>query len=196
MSAGQHHSADKPEESAPASASTRLWLWMRDHLRVLVIAALALAAGMVLVLAPGRENEDHPTSAQESPTIAEPASPPHEHPGPGSDHAEDTPEDQRREVESVARGFATDFADPGKDKQDWFGRVSRWTNPHLSTQLELTDWGRIPSAEVMIVQPAATGMAVVDVVVGYDTGLRIGVRVERARDGWKVTTFHPMTTAY
>lgn len=196
MTTGQH---DEPDTTERVRGIARAWGWARSRARVLIVVALALGGVLYLILTPDSERDREPSAERDRGSIAETAAPePHDHGHGehGSDHSEDTPDDQRQEVQQVANGFAVDFANPGSGQADWLARVSRWTGPYLTQQLGRTDWTRVPAAQLTTLRPVATGLVVVDLVAVYDTGLEVGTRVERTESGWKVTTFQPMNTAY
>jgi hypothetical protein len=93
----------------------------------------------------------------------------------------------------VARGFARDFADPGRGLADWRRRVGRWVTDYLAEQYRQTARYRIPVARLTTVTgPTEPGQAVTATAT-YDTGLILSVQLEVfPEQGWKVTRVTPL----
>lgn len=93
----------------------------------------------------------------------------------------------------VAEGFATDFTDA---REGWWERMSRWTSPALGQSYRTTSLDRIASGQLTGVTDYAVTNTVADFEASYDSGLRIGVRVEYVDGQWQVTRAVPMENAY
>lgn len=184
---------DTDVDDARAARLRSMRSWIRAH-RITVIAVVIAVGWLFYTLVIDRPEPSNEMGETQS-TVVVPApsslAPPAEDEGTDADH--NTPMGTPQEYLDVANGFARDFTIAGPD---WHSRVSRWVTPELADAYRTTDPHRVPSAVLTDVQVQALGSSVVDLIATYDTGLRLGIRVEYAFGGWKVSTCQPMTTAY
>ncbi len=100
------------------------------------------------------------------------------------------PEEWRR----VATGFATDFTTPGAGLQDWAGRLSQWVSPALADAYRNTDPTKIDTAKLQSLRTYSSSTDTVDTVATYDTGLKLGIRLQLGQLDWRVTVCEPIST--
>lgn len=101
----------------------------------------------------------------------------------------------KRPWRPVARGFARDFADPGRGPADWRQRVGRWVTDYLAKQYRHTARYRIPVARLTGLSGPKRPSQAVSVTATYDTGLVLALQLEVFPEtGWKVTRVTPIDT--
>jgi hypothetical protein len=96
---------------------------------------------------------------------------------------------------TTAQRFATNFATPNGNREDWLARITPDVTLQLARQYRLTDIRNVTQAAVTdVTGPArqAPGSAVFD--VGYDDGSRIEIQLEDGTEGWKVIDVEPLAT--
>jgi hypothetical protein len=112
-------------------------------------------------------------------------------PSPGGHHHEEGW--TQRPWRPVAKGFARDFADPGRSLADWRRRVGRWVTDYLAEQYRQTARYRIPVAELTSLTGPDEPSQAVTAIASYDTGLTLGLQLEVfPEQGWKVTRVTPL----
>ena len=93
----------------------------------------------------------------------------------------------------TAERFATNFAAPGGNRDDWLTRISGDVMPELLDQYRLTDIRNVPQAAVTQVSgPMAADPAAPTFHVVYSDASSVEVTLEMAVDGWKVSTVVPV----
>lgn len=100
-----------------------------------------------------------------------------------------SPEAARATVER----FATNFASPNGDRDDWLARITPDVVPDLLDQYRTTDIRNLPEASVQaITGPLPGDAATPSFHVVYSEGTNIEVRLEMSGDGWVVATVLPL----
>lgn len=93
----------------------------------------------------------------------------------------------------TAERFASNFASPNGNRDDWLARIAPDVMPELLDQYRLTDIRNIPQASVARVDgPVASDPAVATFQVTYTDGSSVEATLEMAIDGWKVSTVIPI----
>jgi hypothetical protein len=93
----------------------------------------------------------------------------------------------------TAERFATNFASPNGDRDDWLARISADVMPELLDQYRLTDIRNVPQAAVAQVNgPMAADPAVPTFQVSYSDGSSVETTLEMAVGGWKVSSVVPV----
>lgn len=95
----------------------------------------------------------------------------------------------------TAERFATNFASPNGNRDDWLARVTPDVMPELADQYRLTDIRNLPQAAVTQVSGPLTGDAAAPTFqVDYSDGTRVETTLEMDISGWKVSTVVPVST--
>ncbi len=104
------------------------------------------------------------------------------------------PPDFSREAARVtAERFATNFASPNGNRDDWLARISGDVMPELLDQYRLTDIRNVPQATVAhVTGPIAADPAVPTFQVTYSDGSSVETTLEMAVGGWKVSSVVPV----
>lgn len=194
----------QPYSSTQTSHQPRRW-WQRIPRRVLLGLAVAVLAIGALVW----QHYNSPTAQQPAtppPTTSTTAGPPPTasvSPNLGDDpNVEQLPpatlsatdpaaEDAAR---ATAQRFATNFATPNGNREDWLARITPDVSLQLARQYRLTDIRNVTQAAVTdVTGPVrqAPGTATFD--VGYDDGSRIEIQLETGTEGWKVIDVRPLS---
>ena len=93
----------------------------------------------------------------------------------------------------TAERFATNFASPNGNRDDWLARISGDVMPELLDQYRLTDIRNIPQTTVAHVNgPMASDPAVPTFEVSYSDGSSVETTLEMAVGGWKVSSVVPV----
>ena len=93
----------------------------------------------------------------------------------------------------TAERFATNFASPNGNRDDWLARISGDVMPELLDQYRLTDIRNVPQATVAQVSgPMAADPAAPTFHVVYSDGSSVEMTLEMAIDGWKVSSVVPV----
>jgi hypothetical protein len=96
---------------------------------------------------------------------------------------------------AAAQRFATNFATPNGNRDDWLARISGDVSAQLAEQYRLTDIRNVTQADVTSVDGSVRqepGTITFD--VDYSDGSRIETRLEASTDGWKVINVLPLTS--
>jgi hypothetical protein len=96
---------------------------------------------------------------------------------------------------TTAQRFATNFATPNGNREDWLSRLTPDVSLQLARQFRLTDIRNVTQAAVTEVTGPVRqepGSAVFD--VGYDDGSRIEIQLEDGTEGWKVVDVEPLAS--
>jgi hypothetical protein len=93
----------------------------------------------------------------------------------------------------TAERFATNFASPNGNRDDWLARISPDVMPELLDQYRLTDIRNVPQATVAQVNgPMTADPAVPTFQVAYSDGSSVEATLEMAIGGWKVSSVVPL----
>ena len=93
----------------------------------------------------------------------------------------------------TAERFATNFASPNGNRDDWLARISPDVMPELLDQYRLTDIRNVPQATVAHVNgPMAADPAVPTFQITYSDGSSVETTLEMAIGGWKVSSVVPV----
>lgn len=93
----------------------------------------------------------------------------------------------------TASRFASNFASPNGNHDDWLGRITPDVMPELLDQYRLTDIRNIPQTVVTQVNgPMGSNPAVPTFQVSYGDGSRIEATLEMDIAGWKVSSVVPV----
>jgi len=93
----------------------------------------------------------------------------------------------------TAERFATNFASPNGNRDDWLAGISGDVMPELLDQYRLTDIRNVPQATVAQVSgPMAVDPAAPTFRVAYSDGSSVETTLEMAIDGWKVSSVVPV----
>lgn len=98
---------------------------------------------------------------------------------------------------ATVQRFATNFASPNGDFDDWFGRISQDLAAQLQEQYRLTDIRNVAQAAVTSVTgPVNQTPGAMAFRVAYSDGTQAEVRVEMGvqAEGWKVINVIPVPT--
>lgn len=94
---------------------------------------------------------------------------------------------------ATAERFASNFASPNGNRDDWLTRISGDVMPELLDQYRLTDIRNVPQTTVAQVNgPMAADPAVPSFQVAYSDGSTVETTLEMAVDGWKVSSVVPL----
>lgn len=97
---------------------------------------------------------------------------------------------------TTAQRFATNFAAPNADLDDWLARISPDVSDELAEQYRLTDIRNVPHATVQsLVGPLDQQPGAMAFQIGYSDGMRVEIRVGIDAQGWKVINVVPLNTA-
>ncbi|MFV8227423.1 hypothetical protein [Mycolicibacterium fortuitum] len=103
-----------------------------------------------------------------------------------------SPEAARLTVER----FASNFASPNGNHDDWLTRIGADVMPELLDQYRLTDVRNIPQTTVTQVNgPMASNPAAPTFEVAYGDGASVEVTLEMDLTGWKVSSVVPVEAA-
>lgn len=92
--------------------------------------------------------------------------------------------------------FASNFASPNGNHNDWLARIGTDVMPELLDQYRLTDIRNIPQTTVTQVNgPMASNPAAPTFEVGYSDGASVEVTLEMDLTGWKVSSVVPVDAA-
>lgn len=95
----------------------------------------------------------------------------------------------------VVTRFATNFASPNGNREDWLARITPDVSAQLVEQYRLTDIRNVTQAAVSAVDgPVRQGPASVTFDVTYDDQSRIEIRMETGPDGWKAVNVLPLNS--
>jgi hypothetical protein len=93
----------------------------------------------------------------------------------------------------VAQRFATNFATPNNNRDDWLARIGADVSPQLREQYQLTDIRNVNQATVTaLVGPLDMLPGAVAFRASYSDGSQIDMHLELALDGWKVVNVVPV----
>lgn len=93
----------------------------------------------------------------------------------------------------TAARFASTFASPNGNRDDWLARISGDVMPELLDQYRLTDIRNVPQTTVVQVSALiAADPAAPTFQVAYSDGSRVETTLEMSVDGWKVSTVVPV----
>jgi hypothetical protein len=93
----------------------------------------------------------------------------------------------------TAERFATNFASPNGNRDDWLARISPDVMPELLDQYRLTDIRNVPQATVAHVNgPMAADPVVPTFQITYSDGSSVETTLEMAIGGWKVSSVVPV----
>jgi len=96
---------------------------------------------------------------------------------------------------AVATRFATNFASPNGNHDDWLARITPDASQQLIEQYRLTDIRNLPQATVSSVDgPLDELPGAVAFRATYSDGTQIEIRLALATDGWKVANVVPVNT--
>ncbi|MCB1288745.1 MAG: hypothetical protein KDB47_13815 [Mycobacterium sp.] len=93
----------------------------------------------------------------------------------------------------IAERFASNFASPNGNREDWIARVAPDVMPELLDQYRLTDIRNVPQASVAKVDgPLAADPFLPTFQIAYSDGSAVETTLEMAVDGWKISTVVPV----
>lgn len=93
----------------------------------------------------------------------------------------------------TAERFASNFASPNGNRDDWLARITPDVMPELLDQYRLTDIRNVPQTSVAQINgPMASDPAVPTFQVAYVDGSSVETTLEMAVDGWKVSSVVPV----
>jgi hypothetical protein len=96
---------------------------------------------------------------------------------------------------AAAQRFATNFATPNGNRDDWLARISPDVSAQLAEQYRLTDIRNVTQADVTSVDgPVRQEPGTITFDVDYSDGSRIEARLEAGTEGWKVINVLPLTS--
>ncbi|MGH8794556.1 MAG: hypothetical protein ACRDXX_18140 [Stackebrandtia sp.] len=131
---------------------------------------LLLVVGVVAVAkansTPG--DSDATTGSDDAEQTVEPSGPDDGRTDPPGEDASDDVPSLPDEAVDVALSFAEAWVDVDKSQADWHSGISRYANEDVQKQLENTDPGSVPAAEISEEEPNISGNWV---EVDTDTGL-------------------------
>lgn len=94
----------------------------------------------------------------------------------------------------TAERFATNFASPNGNRDDWLARICPDVSMQLAEQYRLTDIRNVTQADVTSVDgPVRQEPGAMTFDIGYSDGSRIDIRLAAGADGWKVINVLPLT---
>lgn len=182
-----------------------LWRWRQIPGRTrlgMVIAVVAIAG-----LAWQYNTPQNAAPDTDTPSAAASADPHagHDHGGDGHARGEYQPDpatmapppDYSTEAARITvERFASNFASPNGNHDDWLARIGADVMPELLDQYRLTDVRNIPQSVVVQVDgPMATNPAAPTFEVVYGNGARVEVTLEMDLAGWKVSSVVPVEAA-
>jgi hypothetical protein len=95
---------------------------------------------------------------------------------------------------AAAKRFATNFATPNGNRDDWLARISGDVSAQLAEQYRLTDIRNVTQADVTSVDgPVRQEPGTITFDVNYSDGSRIEIRLEAGAENWKVINVLPLT---
>lgn len=95
---------------------------------------------------------------------------------------------------AAAERFATNFAAPNANRDDWLARISPDVVPDLLDQYRTTDIRNLPQAAVVdLTGPLPGDPATPSFHVAYSDGTNVELRLEMSGGGWQVATVLPLT---
>ncbi len=93
----------------------------------------------------------------------------------------------------TAQRFASNFASPNGNRDDWLARVSADVTPGLAAQYRLTDIRNVPQATVTEVNGPTDQMpGAMTFEATYNDGTKLALVVAMAGDSWKVDSVVPI----
>jgi len=96
---------------------------------------------------------------------------------------------------AAAQRFATNFATPNGNRDDWLARISGDVSAQLAEQYRLTDIRNVTQADVTSVDgPVRQEPGTITFDVEYSDGSRIEIRLEAGTEGWKAINVLPLTS--
>lgn len=96
---------------------------------------------------------------------------------------------------ALAARFATNFASPNDNHDDWLARISPDVSQQLIEQYRLTDIRNVPQAAVSSLDgPLDELPGAVAFRATYNDGTQIEIRLALAADGWKVANVVPVSS--
>jgi hypothetical protein len=96
---------------------------------------------------------------------------------------------------AAAQRFATNFATPNGNRDDWLARISGDVSDQLAEQYRLTDIRNVTQADVASVDgPVRQEPGTITFDVDYSDGSRIEIRLEAGTEGWKAINVLPLTS--
>lgn len=192
--------------STQTSQQPRRW-WQRISRRMLLGLAVAVLAIGALVWQhyDGTALERPPAATAPTPSSAPSPAPPAQ----GSTDLGDDPdvdqlppatlsppEPANQDVaRTTAQRFATNFATPNGNREDWLSRLTPDVSLQLARQYRLTDLRNVTQAAVTeVTGPVRQEPGSVVFDVGYDDGSRIEIQLEDGTEGWKVIDVEPLAS--
>ncbi|QNJ89959.1 hypothetical protein HZU40_00425 (plasmid) [Mycolicibacterium fluoranthenivorans] len=96
---------------------------------------------------------------------------------------------------ATVQRFATNFATPNGNRDDWLARITGDVSAQLAEQYRLTDIRNVTQADVTSVDgPVHQEPGTITFDVDYSDGTRIEIRLEASTDGWNVINVLPLTS--
>lgn len=93
----------------------------------------------------------------------------------------------------TAQRFASNFAAPNGNHEDWLARLSPDVMPELLDQYRLTDIRNVPQTDVVEVSgPTTSDPAAPTFLVAFNDGSNVETTLEMTIDGWKVSIVVPV----
>ncbi len=182
-----------------AFALRRVMAWWR---RIPRRAQLGLAVAVLAVAALAWQHHSHPTAKPHD--VAPPAAAAAPRAGSAPDLgdapavgqlAPPTIGPSDAAARAAARRFATNFAIPNGNRDDWLARISGDVSAQLAEQYRLTDIRNVTQADVTSVDgPVRQEPGTMTFDVDYSDGSGIEIRLEAGTDGWKVINVLPLTS--
>ncbi|MBS4730592.1 hypothetical protein MSM1_20480 [Mycobacterium sp. SM1] len=193
------------QRSSLAMRSQRLRAWVRC-----IPARTRLGAGIAVIALAGLIWQHHSHTEQAGGPATQPpaASSPTSPPASGSAEFGDNPDvgqlpaptvapqaASTDAARAVAARFATNFATPNGNRDDWLARISADVSPQLMEQYRLTDIRNVHQALLNSVQgPLDERDGAAAFRATYNDGSQIEIRLETAADGWKVVNVLPISS--
>ena len=181
----------------------RVWRNIPLRMRVGVLIGLIAVVGLIwqhTTTEPASQRAESSATATSEPAPADVASvdesapdgqqPPQE---PGA--AVPLPDTSVDAARATVQRFATNFASPNGDFDDWFSRISQDLAAQLQEQYRLTDIRNVAQAAVTSVSgPVNQTPGAMAFRVAYSDGTQVEVRVEMGvqAEGWKVINVIPV----
>lgn len=188
---------------SPAFAPRRVMAWWR---RVPRRAHLGLAVAVLAIAALAWQHHSHAAAKPHDvapPTAATAAPAPGSAPEMGDapavgqlapptiDPSDAAAQDAGR---AAAKRFATNFATPNGNRDDWLARISCDVSAQLAEQYRLTDIRNVTQADVTSVDgPVRQEPGTITFDVNYSDGSRIEIRLEAGAENRKVINVLPLT---
>ncbi|MFV8169755.1 hypothetical protein [Mycobacterium sp. DBP42] len=183
----------------------RVWRNIPLRMRIGVLIGLVAVAGLIwqhTTTVPASERTESTATATSEPSEQAPASAGADDSVPAGGQPQqdpavalplpDTSVDAAR---ATVQRFATNFASPNGDFDDWFGRISQDVAAQLQEQYRLTDIRNVAQAAVTSVTgPVNQTPGAMAFRVTYSDGTQVEVRVEMGvqAEGWKVINVIPV----